>query len=84
MYRSFLTSASMLDVSEYREKWLSCLIRDGMMDSVLYISREKWNVLGYMETSLYRADMCHLSKRGYCRLDSCIVSELSNDYFRRK
>lgn len=84
LYRSFLTSASMFDVSEYREKWFSCLMKNDMMNSVLYISREKWNILGYMETSLYRKDMYHLNKLGYRRLDSCIVSELSNDYQRRK
>ena len=83
IYRSFLTRSSLHDVCEYREDLLTYLKNTRLFDSVIYINKNKWNPIGYQDSALYRNDFLHLNKNGYLKLDSCIISEISNDYNSR-
>lgn len=84
IYIAFLTNSPMNDVKKYRDDWLNMLKDKGLIDSVVYISRYKWNPLGCVSTFLYRRDLIHLNSKGYHLLDSCIITEIANDYLFRK
>ena len=53
--------------------------RTELMDSVLYVLKDRWNPKGYIENTIYLNDGIHLNSDGYQRFDSCIVSLVRKD-----
>ncbi len=72
------------NVNYYRQTLKEMLNKTGLKDSVLYISTDKWNPTGWREKDIYVEDGVHLNLKGYHILDSCITSEITKDYVKRK
>ncbi len=72
------------DVAFYRQSLKRMLNETRLKDSILYIPTKKWNPTGWKEKDIYVEDGVHLNLKGYHILDSCITSEVTNDYVKRK
>jgi hypothetical protein len=71
----------MYNYQEYRDALLSMLESEGLKERILYIPMKEWNGNGVeINHSLFLEDCIHLNKRGYESLDSCIASQIANDY----
>ena len=77
--KSFWLDTKPYDVSEYRQTLQKSLEKTKMMDSLIYVSCELWNSIGYRDASLYQIDRIHLNAKGYGLLDSCLLSVIMND-----
>jgi len=55
-----------------------------LQDSVLYIAAKQWNPEGCLDTTMFLTDRLHLNLNGYHHLDSCIATEIINDFNKRK
>jgi hypothetical protein len=80
VYRAILTWTCIYSVMDYRSAWRRKLEVSGLMDSVIYISRDSWNAHGYRDTSFYLEDCIHLNDRGYAKLDSCLFEQILKGY----
>ena len=57
------------------------LVDADLFRRVLYVGRETWNPIGYMDPrDLYLDDAVHLNQKGYQVLDSCLASQILEDY----
>jgi hypothetical protein len=54
-----------------------------LQDSVLYITTQQWNPGGSVDTTMFLVDRLHLNLNGYHKLDSCIATEIINDYTKK-
>lgn len=69
----------------YRDAMRQMLQQEGLMDKVLFISVSKWNQGGVdANPAIYLDDRFHLNLDGYHVLDSCMATEIINDYKKRK
>lgn len=66
-------------VPQYREAIRRMLDDTGLRDSVLFIPADKWNPLGWRDTTMFTYDRIHMNLQGYQRLDSCIAAEIIKD-----
>lgn len=82
--KAFVMGTRGNQVPLYRNALKEMLQVTGLRDSVLYISADRWNPLGWRDTTIFQRDRIHLNLEGYHRLDSCIVSEILKDWERRK
>lgn len=71
------------DVTPFREGLKEMLRDTGLADSVLFIPADRWIPQdNHFSEDIYQEDHVHLNYYGYHVLDSCIVSEIINDYDR--
>jgi hypothetical protein len=77
---AFITDSEMYSFSQYRTALSSFITSNGLNDSILYISAESWNPMGFRDKrKLYLPDETHLNAKGYHLLDSCLASEIIMD-----
>lgn len=78
--RSLMTGCGMYHFSEYRDALHSMLKDSGLIDSVLYIPMRGWNGDDSNLNRLFSLDdQIHLNRRGYIKLDSCVVNAVCRD-----
>ncbi len=71
-------------VDGYRYPLRDSLIAHHLMDSIVYISADKWNPDGWRDKRhIYTDDGFHLTLPGYALLDSTFASEIVKDYCSR-
>lgn len=72
------------DITPFRDGLKEMLKDTKLRDSVLFIPADHWipHDHHYSE-DIYQIDHIHLNYKGYHVLDSCIVSEIINDYNQR-
>lgn len=70
--------------SDYNNALRKMLSTSKLKDSVLYISANKWNPKGCLDTTIFLDDRLHLNLNGYHKLDSCITTEIIRDYLKKK
>ncbi|MBQ6379515.1 MAG: SGNH/GDSL hydrolase family protein [Prevotella sp.] len=72
------------DITPFRDGLREMLKETGLGDSVLFIPKDRWIPKNeqYSE-EIYQQDHVHINYQGYHVLDSCIVSEIIDDYHRR-
>ena len=57
------------------------MLKETGVDSVLYIPHSHWLPRDHhYSAEIYQEDHVHINFQGYHLLDSCIVSEILNDY----
>ena len=72
------------DVTPFRDGLKKMLKDTRLGDSVLFISADHWIPQNHQYSEdIYQTDHVHLNYQGYHILDSCIVSEIINDYAKR-
>jgi len=71
------------DITPFRNGLKNMLKDTGLGDSVLFIPADHWIPQNHQYSEdIYQIDHIHLNYQGYHVLDSCIVSEIINDYNR--
>lgn len=83
-YKCLWLDTKPYNVPEYSQTLRQYLQDSKMIDSVIYVGCESWNLNGYRDASLYQADCIHLNTKGYSRLDSCLLSVIMNDVDGRR
>lgn len=70
---------------DYRQALKDSLIAHQLMDSIVYVSYDKWNPEGWRDKrEIYTDDHFHLNLLGYALLDSTFAAEIVKDYRQRK
>lgn len=78
--RSLMSHCKMYNIQEYRNSLHTMLIRENLIDSILYIRLNEWNVEDTrINKNLFLNDQVHLNKYGYELLDSCIAVAIAKD-----
>lgn len=78
---SWVTGSEMFNAEGYRYALRKKLADTDLLHRVLYVGRETWNPIGYMDPrNLYLDDAVHLNQKGYQVLDSCLASQILEDY----
>lgn len=78
--RSTMTCCGMYNYHEYREALYSMLIKESLMDKVVYVSMKGWNGDGVkLNPLLFMPDKIHLNSAGYEKLDACIAIAIARD-----
>ena len=73
------------DITPFRNGMKEMLKDTKLADSVLFIPADHWIPQDHhYSDDIYQIDHIHLNYQGYHVLDSCIVSEIINDYSQRK
>ena len=83
LYRfySVFTGVIRDDITPFREGLKEMLKETGLGDSVLFIPADHWIPAGHnYSEEVYQEDHIHINYQGYHVLDSCIISEILNDY----
>ena len=83
LYRfySVFTGVIRDDITPFREGLKEMLKETGLGDSVLFIPADHWIPAGHnYSEEVYQEDHVHINYQGYHVLDSCIISEILNDY----
>ena len=76
-----LTGVIRDDITPFREGLKEMLKETGLGDSVLFIPADHWIPAGHnYSEEVYQEDHVHINYQGYHVLDSCIISEILNDY----
>lgn len=70
--------------ADYQRALTEMLDRQGLRDSVVYISARQWNPEGCLDETMFLEDHLHLNLAGYQRLDSCITTEIIRDHGKRR
>ena len=86
LYRlySFFNGVVADDITPFRNGMKEMLKNTRLGDSVLYIPADHWIPQDHhYSDDIYQIDHIHLNYQGYHVLDSCIVSEIINDYNQR-
>ena len=79
-----LLKTDLRGVDGYRYSLRDSLIAHHLMDSIVYISADKWNPDGWRDKRhIYTNDGFHLTLPGYALLDSTFASEIVKDYSSR-
>ncbi len=81
--RSVLMGTWNNQVEDYQHALNDMLNKTSLRDSVLYIASKQWNPEGCLDTTMFLNDHLHLNLNGYHKLDSCIATEIINDYTRK-
>lgn len=78
--KSLMTGCEMYHYHEYREALYSMLVKEHLLNQVVYVPMNCWNGEGKMlNLSLFIDDMIHLNHNGYEKLDNCIALAIAND-----
>ena len=83
LYRfySYFTGVVEDDITPFREGLKGMLKDTGLVDSVLFIPANHWLPENHQYSAeIYQEDHVHINNHGYHVLDSCIISEILNDY----
>ena len=81
---SYITGSGWGDVSIYQKAMQEMLHQTGLVDSVLFVPVSHWNPGGVFERpDLYIDDRLHLNMDGYHVIDSCMATDIINDYIKR-
>lgn len=83
LYRfySVFTGVFKDDITPFREGLKEMLKETGLRDSVVFIPVDRWIPAGHKYSEeIYQEDNVHINYQGYHVLDSCIISEILNDY----
>ena len=73
------------DITPFRNGLKKMLSDTNLGDSVLFIPADHWIPQDHQYSDqIYQTDHIHLNYQGYHTLDSCIVTEIINDYNQRK
>lgn len=86
LYRfySFFTGVMEDDITPFRDGLRKMLKDTGLGDSVLFIPADHWIPQNHQYSEeIYLKDHIHLNYQGYHVLDSCIVSDIINDYNKK-
>lgn len=79
--RAFMTESDMYLYDKYRPALYNHLVENGLMDSIIYIKKDDWNIDGFKDRrNLYMQDGMHLNKRGYWFLDLCLADKISRHF----
>lgn len=79
--RAFMTGSDMYLYDKYRPALYNHLVENGLMDSIIYIKKDDWNIDGFKDKrNLYMQDGMHLNKKGYWFLDSCLADKISRHF----
>ena len=74
-----LTLSAMDCIQDYRNAYKDMIRKQNWEDSVITISVDDWNPIGYKDKrGLYDGGHMHLNERGYLVLDSCIAQKIVN------
>lgn len=74
-----LTWSAMDCIQDYRNAYKDMIRKQNWEDSVITISVDDWNPIGYKDKrGLYDGGHMHLNERGYLVLDSCIAQKVVN------
>lgn len=72
------------DITPFRKGLRKMLNETGLADSVLFIPVDYWIPQDHKYSEdIYQPDHMHINYQGYHVLDSCIVTEIINDYQKR-
>lgn len=78
--RSTMTGCGMYRFREYREALKSMLLKEHLMERVVYVPMAGWNGDGEaVNQQLFMADRVHLNRQGYERLDACMAKAIARD-----
>ena len=83
LIRSVLMGTYNNEVTDYQKALTEMLTSHQLKDSVLYITARQWNPNGCLDETMFLEDHLHLNLGGYQKLDSCIATEIVNDYGKR-
>jgi lysophospholipase L1-like esterase len=86
LYRfySIFTGVVEDDITPFRDGLRKMLKDTGLGDSVLFIPANHWIPQDHQYSEeIYLSDHIHLNYQGYHVLDSCIVSDILNDYSKK-
>ena len=73
------------DITPFREGLKKMLKDTRLGDSVLFIPADRWIPQDHkFSEEIYQIDHIHLNYQGYHVLDSCIVTEIINDYHKKE
>lgn len=82
---SYFTGVVEDDITPFRNGLRNMLKETGLIDSVLFVPQDRWLPQDHhYSKEIYKEDHIHLTYQGYQILDSCIVSEIINDYNKRE
>lgn len=81
--RSVVTGTQYNQGTDYQNALNKMLSDTRLQDSVLYITTQQWNPGGSVDTTMFLVDRLHLNLNGYHKLDSCIATEIINDYTKK-
>lgn len=81
--RSVMTGTFNNEGTDYQKALTDMLASYQLKDSVLYITAKQWNPKGCLDETMFLEDHLHLNLGGYQKLDSCIATEIINDYAKR-
>lgn len=78
--KSTMTRCKMYQFDEYREALYQMLVKEKLIDKVIYVSMKDWNGASPdIDKSLFMSDQIHLNRQGYEKLDSCIAVAIAKD-----
>ena len=81
---SIWTRVNWESAQTYRDAMCEMLKNTGLKDSILFIPVNHWNTKGLEEnSSIFLDDKFHLNLDGYHVLDSCLATDIINDYRKR-
>ena len=81
---SWITKVDYRSASAYREAMRNMLDETRLKDSVLFIPVDHWNPGGaFARPEIYLDDRFHLNLDGYHVIDSCMATDIINDYMKR-
>ena len=78
--KSTMTRCKMFQFDEYREDFYQMLVKEKLIDKVIFVSMKDWNGASPdIDKSLFMSDQIHLNRQGYEKLDSCIAAAIAKD-----
>lgn len=81
---SWITKVDYRSAPAYREAMRNMLDETHLKDSVLFIPVDHWNPGGvFARPEIYLDDRFHLNLDGYHVIDSCMATDIVNDYMKR-
>lgn len=82
---SLLTGSELYSFTSYKTAIINAIRQEKLQNNIVYIGADSWNPKGYHDSrGLYMLDETHLNAKGYEVMDSCIVSEILKDIWKRK
>lgn len=82
---SWITKVDYRSAPAYRKAMRDMLDETRLKDSVLFIPVDHWNPGGaFSRPEIYLDDLFHLNLDGYHVIDSCMATDIINDYMKRE
>lgn len=78
--KSRMTECRMYQFTKYREALYFMLLRENLMEKIVYVPMTDWNADSpNIDKSIFLDDQIHLNRQGYEKLDACIAKAIAKD-----